>query len=90
MIPGVLASEHHQLRLWGLKAGRNLFRAFVDRQCRTRTHVLQNMLSSGSNVKSRARSCSHASTSTHVGHASSSDERVVHELSWCGLPQFEG
>ena len=26
---------------------------------------------------------------THVGHASGSDEGIIHELSWCGLPQIE-
>ena len=68
------------------RPGRNLFRAFVDRQCQTRTRVLQNMPSSGHDVESCACSCSHAST-THVSHASGSDEGIIHELSWCGLPQ---
>lgn len=46
------------------------------------------MLSSGHNVESCAGSCSYVS-GTHIGHASGSDEGVVHELSWCGLSQLE-
>jgi hypothetical protein len=91
MIPGVLASEKPSVRTWNpcrLGPGRNLFHASVDRQCQTRTRVLRNMLSSGHHVASCACACSHASI-THVSHASGSDEGVIHELSWCGLPQFE-